>query len=84
MDAETLVRDVEQDPRVGDVVQWHPMLRDEPLPALITIIEITDDRINWVRSGEVWSTTRAFWRGERIRGGPRGRLELIRGADDGR
>ena len=75
-----VVRDVEQDPRIGDVVQYRPRLVDESLPATLTIIEVTDDRVYWVRNGKSWSTSRKYWRGERIHSGPRDRLELIGGA----
>lgn len=79
------MRDVEKDPRVGDVVQWHPGLSDAPLPAPLTVTEVTDERIYWVRNGEEWSTSRGFWSGKRIRKDNDrrpDRLELIKGAND--
>ncbi len=80
-----MARDVEQEPRVGDVVRVIPGLVGEPEPGNIVVTAVTDDAVEWTRFGQRGTTRRAYWSGERI--GPpsadrsRTRLELVSEAE---
>ena len=69
-------RDVEQDPRVGDVVQPIPALTDAPLSATLTVIAVARNAVYWKRAGRFGKTPMSFWNGERVQNGPRLRLVL--------
>ena len=75
--ADKVDRDVELDPQVGDVVQVIPRLADQLPPAPITITAVTNDAVIWKReNGQRGRTALSYWKGVRVHGGPRVRLQL--------
>ncbi|MDH7550185.1 hypothetical protein [Stenotrophomonas geniculata] len=65
-------RDPQDDPRVGDVLQVIPPF-GAALPEPMTVLEVSDDRVTWVREGQdpkstdirIWNARRATGSGER-------------------
>lgn len=72
-------RDVEIDPRVGDVVRVIPVATDEQSPAPVTVTAVDDKFVHWERCSAPYKTCRKYWSGERVgsHGLSRLRLELI-------
>jgi hypothetical protein len=70
-------RNVETDPRVGDLVCVVPLDGREVEPTPLRIVEVDARWIHWERNGVRLRTTREFWRGERAAGVKCLRLELV-------
>lgn len=70
-------RDVEQDPRVGDLVRVVPLGGQFVETTPLRIVEVDDRWVHWERNGERLRTPLPFWRGERIATTRRIRLELV-------
>lgn len=69
-------RNVEADPRVGDLVRVVPLDNQAVETTPLRIVEVDDRWVHWERNGDRFRTTREFWRGERV-GVKCLRLELI-------
>lgn len=69
-------RNVEADPRVGDLVRVVPLDNQTVETTPLRIVEVDDRWVHWERNGVRLRTARDFWRGERI-GVKCLRLELI-------
>lgn len=70
-------RDVEADPRAGDLVRVIPALTDEAEPEPVVIVEVTPEHVYWTRAGSTHVTARTYWSGLRVNPGPRTRLVLL-------
>ena len=76
-------RDPQDDPRVGDVLQVIPPF-GSTLPAPLTVLEVSDDRVTWVREGQdPKSTDIRIWVKRRATGGGERRVVFAAGKEGG-